>query len=115
MTNCISIRFPVKSLLIIAVLLIMFCTELLPNIYSLIVNRGYFIPEESSIFTFRATLDNPGSGEWWIYGEDNKNCYYAAVEPYAVISKNNHCPGFNKLDYRTWCTVAIREHKGIPE
>ena len=59
-------------------------------------------------------MDNYGSGEWWIYGEDRNNYYYAGVEPYISMQKANQCENFNKSDYRTWCYVNIPEHDGVP-
>ncbi|SHN57169.1 hypothetical protein SAMN02745728_00877 [Desulfovibrio litoralis DSM 11393] len=96
---------------------IVFGTTLVLNSCRLIVDRGYFIPNDSSIFTFKPTVENNGSGEWWIYGEDYTYYYaypevddymnydYAGVELniYIKIRKINNCPNFNKEDYKTWC------------
>jgi hypothetical protein len=87
----------------IALLAILLFTELLHNTARLIASRGYFIPQESSIFTFAPVLENDGSGEWWLYGEDHKNYYCSIVAPYIFIEKNNQCPAFDKLNYKTWC------------
>jgi hypothetical protein len=70
--------------------------------------QGFIIPSESSLFTFAATKMNDGSGEWWLYAEDNY--YYYSMEkagidkPYIMISKSRTkgIPKFNKHDYKTW-------------
>lgn len=94
---------------------LMFCTEFFPNAGALVASRGYFIPEESSLFRFRVTLDNPGNGEYWLYGEDDAFFYYSGVTPYAVMARDVPCPGLDKRDYRTWCGVAVPAHDGYPQ
>lgn len=97
-----------STLIILAILLvIVFVTPLMENLWCLLTGRGYIIPKESSVFTFKPIVMNEGSGEWWLYGEDNKNYYYFTGEddkPYQKISKNeaNQCPGFVVTDYKTW-------------
>ena len=111
-----SLKF-VRSLKWLSFLLLLYvvlCTNFFSNIGSLIVSRGYFIPEESSLFTFRVTLENTGNGEYWLYGEDDAFYYYAGVMPYAVMAKDVPCPGLDKLDYRTWCGVVVPQHDGYP-
>jgi hypothetical protein len=77
----------------------------LENIWYLAIDTQdvYFIPEGSSIFTFRMTEANPGSGDWWIYGEDNRYYYY--FEHGRKISKQaaKSCRNFVKTDLQTWC------------
>ncbi len=104
-----------KLILYILTAYILLFTEFASNIASLIASRGYFIPKESSVFTFSVTLENTGNGEYWIYGEDEKYYYYSGILPYVFIDKKNKCPHFNKIDYRTWCGVDISEHEGYPE
>ena len=55
-----------KLVLYIFIVYILFFTEFIHNIASLIASRGYFIPKESSIFTFSVILENTGNGEYWI-------------------------------------------------
>jgi hypothetical protein len=81
-----------------------FCSNSLCYLFE---NNGFFIPEESSIFRFEATKWNSGSGEWWLYGEDDK--YYYALnteEPYLPkyfkLQKGNESKNFDKLNYHTW-------------
>ena len=78
-------------------------TESVSNILSSIMDDVYFIPKESNIFVFKATEWNDGSGDWWIYGEDNKY-YYMAIDKnhYYKLSKGQEPIKFNKFDYKTW-------------
>jgi len=100
------------SCIVLLIILAIFLTTHTPcaaNIWCLLTGRGYSIPEESSVFTFRTLRMNDGSGEWWLYGEDTNNYYYFTGEtsrPYIAFSKNEaiHCKGFEITDYTTWCT-----------
>lgn len=78
----------------------------LVNIWYLAIDTQdvYFIPRGSSLFTFRMTEANPGSGDWWIYGEDNRYYYY--FENGRKISKQaaKNCRNFDKTELSTWCT-----------
>ena len=71
--------------------------------------KGYFIPAESSFWSFRETVGNPGSGEWWLYGEDDANFYALVRETphYLVIPKSDLPVGFDPLDQKTWGRGAI--------
>ncbi len=75
------------------------------NMWGLLIDTQdiYFIPQGSSLFTFRPTVMNPGSGDWWLYGEDNRYYYY--FEEDIKISKQAApaCQGFLKDDHSTWC------------
>jgi hypothetical protein len=77
----------------------------LSNIWYLLIDTQdiYFIPESSSLFSFRPTVMNSGSGDWWIYGEDNRYYYY--FEDNIKISKQDAqpCRGFLQDNYLTWC------------
>jgi hypothetical protein len=78
------------------------------NLWSLATGRGFFIPAESSVFSFRVTKMNEGSGEWWLYGEDNQNLF--ALHPSepvyvsAVREVQSRCSGFDASDFSTWCS-----------
>ncbi|SHN57606.1 hypothetical protein [Desulfovibrio litoralis] len=101
--------------LIVAILYILGFTNLINNFAFYIMDPEYIVPKESSFISFRVTIMNPGSGDWWIYGEDKKNYYYYyGLGNYAAISRENTCPNFKKLDYRTWCGVDILPHNGYP-
>jgi len=102
-------------LIIIAAFFFLFLVLYLPimgnywgNSLLLIMDPVYIIPKESSKFNFNPTVMNPGSGDWWIYGEDNKNYYYFNGDkktPYIFIAKkkSKQCNGFNAHDNNTWC------------
>ena len=83
-------------------------TELSTSLWFSITGRGYILPDESSIFTFKVTKMNEGSGEWWLYAED-KNYFYTMEKhdtdkPYTKISKEKakKIMTFDKYDYRSW-------------
>ena len=75
----------------------------LENTWHLLTGRGYEIPEGSSIFSFRPTVMNSDSGEWWLYGEDGEYYYY--LDSNKKISKESakKCRGFKQDDHITWC------------
>ena len=84
-------------------------TEFFGNVFSIITGRGYIIPTESTVFSFKTLQMNTGSGEWWIYGKDDKY-YYTTLDKtsekqYIKISKNiaEECEGFDETNYNTWC------------
>lgn len=79
------------------------------NLWSVATGRGYLIPEESSMTRFRVTQMNGGSGEYWLYAEDENN-YYTMMEksgtkPYLSFSKEKaaNCLHFDKFEVKTWC------------
>jgi hypothetical protein len=84
------------------------CPKGIDNTISLLLENNFFIPKESSICTFIDTMDAAGSGEGWLYGEDDK--YYYAVndsyepnEPlYFILRKGQESQNFDKLNYETW-------------
>lgn len=92
----------------VAVAIFAFCgfTQAPSNLWSLLTGRGFFIPTQSSIFSFRTTVDNPGSGEWWLYGEDSR--YFYALHDhdprYLAFpkAKQRETRGFQPADYKTW-------------
>ena len=48
---------------------------------------------------------NPGSGDWWLYGQDDEHVYVLATEPpwgYLVLRKSDAPEGFDPLDSSTW-------------
>ena len=91
----------------VALVIVFSTTPLLNNLWGLTTGRGYFIPKESSVFTFTPLKMNEGSGEWWLYGEDDDNYYSLENDkdlPYMVISKKDaaKCPHFIRTDHTTW-------------
>lgn len=93
--------------LCLVVLLMAFSNALL-NCWMLLIEPNYIIPKESNIFQFEVNQMNEGSGDWWIYGQDNKNYYFfygLELLPYITFSKNDAraCSDFDKLNINTWC------------
>ena len=78
---------------------------ILGNLWSLTTGTGFFIPAESSMFTFRVSKENDGSGEWWLYGEDGSYYYCNLTDPYLAYPKSKAatCPNFNPVEVSTWC------------
>jgi len=87
------------------------------NSLDYLIQRGFFIPKESNIFRFEVTKWNQGSGEYWLYGEDDK--YYYGIPQYDwatfdesnghicdvdyfKLRKGNEPEHFDKFDYQTW-------------
>jgi hypothetical protein len=93
---------------IAAVTGLIFVMPVVGNLWWLATGTGFFIPEESSIFSFRVTKENDGSGEWWLYGEDHERLY--ALHPtdpvYLSVLKQERarCANFNATDQSTWCS-----------
>jgi hypothetical protein len=96
-------------------LLVGFCSKCpghFGNAVSLLLQNNYFIPKESSMCFFGATADADGSGEGWLYGEDDK--YYYGINTdeiaceaefapeYYILRKGQESQNFNKHDYKTW-------------
>ncbi len=83
-------------------------SDVFSNAWSLLTDRSFIIPTESSIITFKVTSMNEGSGDWWVYGED-ANFYYHFMGsdqvPYTKIARNitSTCEAFDPLNYLTWC------------
>lgn len=97
-------------------------TPILFNLWSLATDGGFlgssggfFIPEESSVFTFDVTEMNHGSGDWWIYAEDHRY-FYAAINWDGVAyvafpkSKVSQCASFEPRDSSTWCKEILITH-----
>jgi hypothetical protein len=87
-------------------------TQAPQNAWRAATSRAFFVPPESSMFSFRVTEENPGSGEWWLRGEDDQ-AYFAlhASQPvYLVLPRSEaaRCPGFSPADQRSWCAPRLR-------
>ncbi|MEP3891381.1 MAG: hypothetical protein ABJN69_13055 [Hellea sp.] len=96
------------SLIVLVILAFLF-RVFLSNLFSLTIEQGYFIPEESNMFTFKATKMNPGSGDWWLYGEDNLNLYALAEDKpgYYVLNKADAPENVSELDKTHWGSAAV--------
>jgi hypothetical protein len=92
------------------------CPKGIDNTISLLLQNNFFIPKESSICTFIDTMDDTGSGEGWLYGEDDKyyygmrlsvdkHLYETETKPaptYFILKKGQESENFHKHDYKTW-------------
>jgi hypothetical protein len=87
----------------------LFVTPTGANLFGLVTSEAFYIPKESSLTTFRVTLTNPGSGDWWLYGEDKEN-YYAISDKdhfsYLVVPKAEAPDALDPLDKTTWGSAA---------
>ena len=54
-------------------------TQFFSNLWGLLTGKVFVIPSQSSIFTFKTTKINQGSGDYWLYGQDQNN-YYTTLE-----------------------------------
>ena len=93
-------------IIFVFVLLVVF-TQFYANLWCLVTYNSYFIPNESNIFIFEATKISDGSGEAWLYGEDNTYYYGLNVEQdnlpeYFKLKKGYEPKNFDKFDYHTW-------------
>jgi hypothetical protein len=103
----VKLRLWLLAAFAIALLACLAFTQALANLFSLFTREGFFIPSQSSIFTFHTTVENSGSGEWWIYGEDHHYFYALPARDgtrYLAFPKANQSNnvGFQPNDYNTW-------------
>lgn len=67
---------------------------------------GYVIPAQSSIDEFSPMLMSEGSGQYWIYGEDDVYYYHKSLDPdgnYTSITKKLAKEiGADPFNARTW-------------
>jgi hypothetical protein len=98
---------------IVAILFPLLGSVAIENTWALLTDgNDYFIPRKSSLLTFTPTIMNPGSGGWWIYGEDGFNYYWFADGEgknyiYSPKHQAGKCRGFDAVDYTTWCTAIL--------
>lgn len=118
--GCISMKNKISGSTIfvlatgVLVLGIVMWTNFFSNALMLAMDRVNFIPAESSIFSFEPYEVNQGSSSYWIYGQDSDNYYYFSYEatsPYIFILKSNHCHGFDRLNFKTWCAAKPGDEK----
>jgi len=89
-------------IIILLLIVLMTSTNTFTNLWYLLTENGYFIPQESNIFHFKVTKMNSGSGGWWIYGEDNKYYYASYQSGYLKLQKGDESENFDKFNYYTW-------------
>ncbi|MFV0306107.1 MAG: hypothetical protein ACK5IC_11580 [Moheibacter sp.] len=101
-----KIRIYLLVVIFIILFYIMAFTHFTSNIFNLLIDKNYFIPEESNVFKFKPTKMNEGSGDWWLYGEDN--IYYYALNikdstpRYHKLKKGFEPKDFDKFNYASW-------------
>ncbi|KUI43468.1 hypothetical protein AU197_22210 [Mycobacterium sp. IS-1590] len=93
---------------IVAGIMVITGLPIVSNAWSAATEPAYVIPAESSMWRFTPTQMNEGSGDWWVYGQDDRNYYYftgSGEPPYLVMPKveATACAGFESTDHRTWC------------
>ncbi len=104
------------SIIVLGLALIAVATPFGVNVWSLATGRGFFIPQESSVFSFRVTKMNEGSGEWWLYGRDDERLF--ALHPSepvyysAELASQAACRDFKADDFMTWCSS---EQHSVPQ
>jgi hypothetical protein len=107
------IALVVALLLVAALIVSLFTTPVVRNVWSTITDSpSFFVPKESSVFTFEITAENTGSGDWWLTAEDRTN-YYAVDDElriYYVFPREriNACPTFNKFVVSSWCVQLAK-------
>ncbi len=103
-----SVSTAFKLLAVAAVLILAVGTNLFSNAWMMLVDRESTLPAESSIFSFKPYVINQGSSNYWIYGQDREHYFFFSYEPavpYLFILKSNTCPGFDRLNVKTWCSA----------
>lgn len=104
------------SITVVALAFMGIGTPLGANLWSLATGQGFFIPEQSSVFSFRVIKMNEGSGEWWLSGQDDEHLF--ALHPSepvyvsAALAAQTECPGFKAEDFTTWCSS---ERHSVPQ
>ena len=101
----------------LAVLLFVFLviqSNCVGNYYMTKIDPVYIIPNESSLCRFEVNQMNNGSGDWWIYAQDDSNYYFFLGYdslPYIVFSRSaaEKCIGFDKVNVDTWCGIDTNE------
>jgi len=99
-----KIRYVFLSSLIWLVLFLVILALFPSNASYLLLQNNFYIPKESGLFSFRATVWATGSGEGWIYGEDNKNYYMDHYDPdsgteYYILRKGRESKDLEKFNY----------------
>jgi hypothetical protein len=95
------------------------CPEGFNNSLSLLLENNFYIPQESCLCAFIKTVDDEGSGEGWLYGEDNDYYYGPNTESkfkvenyftvitecdpeYYILRKGQESKNFDKFNSKTW-------------
>lgn len=82
-----------KILCLLAVLFIavLASCDVFGNLWCVLTGRGFVIPAESSVFTFKVSAMSEGSGEWWLEAEEaNFYYHYPSEEPHLYTKTAKH-------------------------
>lgn len=103
-------------LVAIAFIGVSFLTPFWGNLFFILVEPQYRIPEESSIFEFWAIELGPGSADYWAIGEDRRY-YYFRWDMAGILyrafpkAKLSECPSFDLKSPGTWCEEFTVDRK----
>lgn len=98
-------RYIFLSLIAIIGISVMVCPRGIDNTIALLLENNYFVPKECNICVFRGIVFNGGSGEGWLYGEDNNYYYMLNVDyesksdpSYFILKKEQEASNIEKFD-----------------
>lgn len=108
------IKFFLGTLAVLLFVLLVIQSNCVGNYYMTKIDPVYIIPNESSLCRFEVNQMNNGSGDWWIYAQDDSNYYFFLGYdslPYIVFSRSTaeKCIGFDKVNVDTWCGIDTNE------
>ena len=99
MTRSTFIKISLGALAVLLFVLLVIQSNCVGNYYMTKIDPVYIIPNESSMCRFEVNQMNNGSGDWWIYAQDDSNYYFFLGYdslPYIVFSRSTaeKCIGF---------------------
>ena len=108
------IKISLGALAVLLFVLLIVRFNCVGNYYMTKIDPVYIIPNESSLCRFEVNQMNNGSGDWWIYAQDDSNYYFFLGYdslPYSVFSRRaaEKCIGFDKVNVDTWCGIDTNE------
>ena len=108
------IKISLGALAVLLFVLLIIQSHCVGNYYMTKIDPVYIIPNESSMCRFEVNQMNNGSGDWWIYAQDDSNYYFFLGYdslPYIVFSRSTaeKCIGFDKVNVDTWCGIDTNE------
>ena len=114
MTRSTFIKISLGTLAVLLFVLLIIQSNCVGNYYMTKIDPVYIIPNESSMCRFEVNQMNNGSGDWWIYAQDDSNYYFFLGYdslPYIVFSRSTaeKCIGFDKVNVDTWCGIDTNE------
>ena len=114
MTRSTFIKISRGALAVLLFVLLVIQSNCVGNYYMTEIDPVYIIPNESSMCRFEVNQMNNGSGDWWIYAQDDSNYYFFLGYdslPYIVFSRSTaeKCIGFDKVNVDTWCGIDTNE------